>query len=997
MQFTKEFMEPFLLSQRTRAQEGPYTWAFRFLPTEGVWTEAVIHQVLRYLRDSPDSKESIRKETLYVNGVEGSSLLEVTGVPAIATYCLSEAPTTVAHRWFKRIVHASEMLPNELPLPILSQVIEELDTPAVDLGAWYDAPKNYRIVREFRYEVQDGITYVVRMVRESKDAFPTMKDSGVTVAPLGYEIWMECTDTPEIHTVLQHVVQVVQYITEQVSFLTQEEQQEVLSEYDALVSTVLQKPKYAKAGTVREEHHFLAPKPVTLEQVHLLEPSADTYGIVSVWQGYAVTDKADGERMLLYIAKNGCAYLINNVMDITDTGMRVKSSHLHGTLLDGELVHVHQRKDGSDRDLFAVFDIYFVEGKSVMDLPLIHKSGRNRYAAMQEVCDAKLWNTTKAHVDLRCKEHVAAEGDMMREVCKTLLMDAHKLPYDVDGLIFTPTELSVFGYYPGKPVPIPQNVRWDRVFKWKPAEQNTIDFLVEQGEEVFDPISKQRMREFKLYTGYNASQWEPITVKEGIRLRFDRGYSQQRFAGQELYRKKQFHPISHFEKGVGVALVPVQPNGQCICGDASVLEHQSIVEFAYDPSDPVEISKRWIPLRVRTDKTRIFQRTKHLSKTANDLSVATSIWRSIHSPVTKEMLMGTSHVPLSVIPATLEERLLGTDDVYYAREIPRQHLLSVHMLNFHNHGIKKMLYEYPQRKDALLELACGQAGDLPRWREGDYRFVMGVDYAKDNITNPSEGSYARMLKQRFAVKRLVQGVEKMVYTDMVFVVGDCAKQLANGEAAKGLDSESEEVLRILYNHKTAQEPYFDRLRGRAAKQFTVASCMFAIHYFFQSEDRLNGFLYNVSSNLRKNGVFLATFMDGNRVHTLLETSAKGVVEGRKMDGAVPVWALIQRYQGWSEEQGYFGKVVEVFLENTNHLIPEYLVNFELLVRKAKEYQLELVDTGMFSDTFAKLLAEAESKDAQRTKLHEDVLALKNDSVQTQFSFLNRWVIFKKTM
>lgn len=43
-------------------------------------------------------------------------------------------------------------------------------------------------------------------------------------------------------------------------------------------------------------------------------------------------------------------------------------------------------------------------------------------------------------------------------------------------------------------------------------------------------------------------------------------------------------------------------------------------------------------------------------------------------------------------PPEPEDTALDSEGQYYAREVPRDNLASVHMLNFHNHGVKKMLY-----------------------------------------------------------------------------------------------------------------------------------------------------------------------------------------------------------------------------------------------------------------------------------------------------------------
>ena len=680
------------------------------------------------------------------------------------------------------------------------------------------------------------------------------------------------------------------------------------------------------------------------------------------------------------------------------------------------------QEKGKIKDIFAAFDIYFLNGKSVMNLPLIYRrigvnessdkskkskedeSLQSRYDALVHICNKDSWDIRKSSIELIRKTIISAEGKVMKETCKDLLSGIRDLPYDVDGLIFTPTDLAVFGYYPRKPVTITENVKWDRVLKWKPAEQNTIDFLVEEGNIGQDIVSKRKYKEFKLYTGYNSNQWEPITPIDGLRLRHDREYAENARKMKSTYKAKLFKPFSYYEKGVEIAHVYLNEQNQPICEDGSIIDNKSIVEFAYNPNlKDIPIMKRWQPLRVRVDKTRIFKKTGKLSKTANDLTVAQSIWRSIHNPVYKEQITGVEDIPLEAISTSLEERLLGIDDVYYAREIPRQHMLSVHMLDFHNQGIKKELYSrIPiSRRDALLEIACGMAGDLPRWRDCGYKFIMGVDISRDNITNPREGAYARMVKQRQSLKMVVDGVESIIYPKVIFLIGDCAKKFENADAA-GDDEESRRLFQILYSQQntTRQIPYYLRdYVGRATRGFSLVSCMFAIHYFFETEEKLDGFFHNVSHNLKTGGYFITTFMDGLRVHELLTDSSNktpGIAEGKKIENTIPVWAIIKRYATF-EENNYYGKPVDVFLENINKLIPEYLVHFPTLVEKAKKYNLEVEDTGMFGDTYNNILSKVDRTlpSSKLSRVEKAVLELENDQIQTQFSFLNRWVIFKK--
>lgn len=995
MELSKDVMLPFLLSHKDMVtSKAERSWIFDLKYGDNNWPVQVFENTWANLRSRRDLQEKVHQESLSVIAEEGDQsgvLLKIRGIPHITTYCTHETVAAVPHTWKQTITVAKDILPDEFPMRVLS-VIEEKTAIEADAepAIWKDVPKYYILRKKFTYS-NEYFKYILSMTRRSVEPVSQMRVSGVTTEPISYEISMKCKKHDEPSRIIAGLTTLMQCMQNDYKVLSKTQNDDVLEGYSKLVRKNMVEMR--RRGEEAPSFFFFAPKPVTLEKMHILDPKHG-YGVVSIQSGYTVTDKADGERLLMYVHTDGFVYFINNIGDVRVTGVRAKSPKMHSSLIDGEYIPSSKRKDKDSNDLFMAFDLYYVGGESVMDLPLIadnesadKHSRKSRYAHLIEIIDTDMWEVhDDAYIDIRYKQHYAAEGADMFAACRNILGESSHLPYDIDGLIFTPKKLPVFGYYPNKPVKITENVRWDRVLKWKPSEQNTIDFLIE--------LDENRRGVMKLYTGYNATQWETISVMEGLRMRYDREYADKMRSAGEEYRAKLFQPISFYERGVEEAHVPLV-DGVIKAENGDVIGDRTIVEFAYDPNPRVPVSKRWKPLRVRDDKTRIFQRTGKLSKTANDLSVATSIWRTIHSPVTTAMISGIQDVNKSEVPDELEERLLGVDDTYYAREIPRQHMLSVHMLNFHNQGIKKMLYQIPSGRDALLELACGMAGDLPRWRDAHYRFILGVDLVRDNIVHPREGSYARVQKQKRAVTAIVGGIEKKIYPDMVFAIGDCALPLHDGSAANGIDEESKQLLRVVYrNGNTVPAPYMKYIAGRASRGFDTVSCQFAIHYFFQSEEKLNGFLANVSRNLKRGGIFIATFMDGDRVSQLLAESPNGVAEGRKMNDQVVVWAIIKRFGGLPDDQ-VFGRVVDVYLENTNRLIPEFLVKMDTLIEYAAAHNLELANTALFSQTFADLRAKVPENTSDRTHLDNDILTLDEDPVQKKFSFLNRWVVFKK--
>jgi hypothetical protein len=233
---------------------------------------------------------------------------------------------------------------------------------------------------------------------------------------------------------------------------------------------------------------------------------------------------------------------------------------------------------------------------------------------------------------------------------------------------------------------------------------------------------------------------------------------------------------------------------------------------------------------------------------------------------------------------------------------------------------------------------------------------------------------------------------------MVFVAGDCGKSVMDGECSLSIkDQESYNTLQLVLNkRKNNSQKYYSNIVSQGVNGFDVCSCMFSIHYFFKNEETLNTYLNNVTSLLKKGGTFFCTFMDGKRIEDAIIENGGDMVEGRKNTNtinSVPIWAIIRRYE--KDVIDKYNKKIDVFIESTNKFIPEYLVSYELLVEKCKDYNLEIVESELFSEYFNKLKNEIPDDDNDKESMDKIIMELDKDDVQKKFSFFNRWCIFKK--
>ena len=171
---------------------------------------------------------------------------------------------------------------------------------------------------------------------------------------------------------------------------------------------------------------------------------------------YSVTEKADGERFLLYVAPNGFFYFISRKMDISLAPYKPRPE-LANSIIDGEL---------SDNTFYS-FDAAFIKGKSIVKQPLTKRLD-SVLDVLMTVRDNRL-KMKVFYVDTPggIKSYPGNKSTKFKtiyEAAADVWSRRSKFSYELDGLIFTPVD----------------DVYTSRtIYKWK--DENTIDFYYKSG------------------------------------------------------------------------------------------------------------------------------------------------------------------------------------------------------------------------------------------------------------------------------------------------------------------------------------------------------------------------------------------------------------------------------------------------------------------------------------------------------------------------------------
>ena len=192
----------------------------------------------------------------------------------------------------------------------------------------------------------------------------------------------------------------------------------------------------ARAWGSNDPERFPGPQPISIERRHFP---------LLLKQPYLVCEKTDGVRQMLVCLEKRC-FLIDRAFHLEEIRACVPSD----TIFDCE------RVDG----LLLVYDAVMVKGESLLKKPLTE-----RLAAAEKVIKSII-RMSKDQVTIRLKK--------MRPLAEVEHVLSASYPYETDGLIFTPIN-----------EPIRMGTH-ETMFKWKPRETITVDFLVRSTGDSID-------------------------------------------------------------------------------------------------------------------------------------------------------------------------------------------------------------------------------------------------------------------------------------------------------------------------------------------------------------------------------------------------------------------------------------------------------------------------------------------------------------------------------
>ena len=801
-----------------------------------------------------------------------------------------------------------------------------------------------------------------------------------------------------------HLIYLLEIITDTKLLLSTSQKNSIIKRYKLLTNQKKPRPE------------FIGPQPVTLNYDHLLVKNN-----INIIKGYAVTEKADGIRCLLFITEN-TGYLITSKMEIRYTG--IKFPNVEGEwLLDGE--YITKNKEGGDIKLYMIFDVYYngnLTPKPAYSYPWMTTQDKNpsrlnilnnfKVLIAEQISDGlenirigiKEYEYGAQVLSDPSKNKVAydKECNLIFQKCKSILDKQGSYEYYIDGLILLPVYLGVKGDNINKS-PSYIGGEWPYNFKWKPPEENTIDFKVltekvgtSKKDKIFTINDEngvlQKYKKLHMINGYK--EQDDMSLDFCMKLLMN--------DPKNFEKTKKFSPLDAFclhpksrcppkeEENVGDTNVFLEDNKILCEKDKSEVRDGDIVEMRYN-KDGLN-GMVWEPLRVRHDK-----------QYPNKKTTADNVWKTITVPITNDLITGIQPYDSGKITQNID--MAGDTEYYVSQNRSPQTEILTSLHNYIKNSLICGVCSSFKKHIHYLDLSCGRGGDVEKYTNPDnnIKFVLGFD-----ISNVNEAC-----RRYFFAQNTSKGV---------FLQSDTSKNIKLNESNMDI-KHSEAMINILYGlTKKIPATYtniYKEYKGLAKKGFDVISSQFTLHYYLKDEDTFNGFLKNIYENINKDGYFIATFYNGNKLFNMFSWLEKNDKIEYVTDEGDIIYKIGKKYDNdnfiydKANTDNMFGNTISVFMDSIGQEIEEYLVNLDFLIDSFKEKGLELVTptpdkkySGIFNkecldngfgsfENVIEHLPTITKKDKIFQDRYKNALKINKDKDLQLLSGLNVYLIFQK--
>ncbi len=805
-----------------------------------------------------------------------------------------------------------------------------------------DADKiNYRYKQRMSLELSEELHIDMTIVKASDNI------STVSNAIKNYEIEIDYTmhnkkdksDKSILETIYNEAENIKKVMTNSDILITKEEQKEIIDKY---VKT-LYGTSFEGANNI---NNLYSMQPISAEVQHIVD---------NIPNKYSATDKADGEKYQLYVYKDEC-YLISNNLHVKKMG--VKNKELNDTIVEGELIYIDEKRIY----LFMIFDCLYYKGndmrgtiklserlsnivtisKSFKYEPYIIKDYdmkgafnldhiKNYYSdnikSFYKQLNAEINKMKPNQVLIYPKIFLYPSGGSSSEVFlfadiiwNNCTKNANvECPYLLDGIIFTPLEQKYSRDRKEQRYPI---------YKYKPPHTNSLDVFI-----TFEK-NKDTGGYMDIFDNSLPDKIENKTFRV-INL----------FVGDIVGGREQPVPFMKEENNSVIYLPLVDGNIRDIEGN--IVMDNTVVEIIYTNETTMPHPYRWQVLKTRWDKTESVMR--YNKRYGNNKDVAEKIWKSMIESVTIEEIANLSNpksydMQMKLLTSRLDSSIINSQkkqDIYYQKITN----LLKKLREFHNWIKSILIYTYCSPtsntlggkivRQSVLDIGCGRGGDILKMyhaRVGEY---VGIDVDFEGIYSATDGAISRynFLKTKFPD-----------FGKVSFIQADGSVPLDSASQIKAIPNLSKE------NIKAIEKNFGNNQKSK----FDVISSQMVIHYLFNNEESITNLVHNIKTYLKKDGFVILTLFEPDQIIPQFDENGKITAYYTDDDGKRNIlYEIVKKYSD-TKSSNNIGLPIDVhmsWISEEGKYIEEYLVSKELMINTMKRAGCRLVDTDLFSNLF----------------------------------------------
>lgn len=545
-------------------------------------------------------------------------------------------------------------------------------------------------------------------------------------------------------------------------------------------------------------------------------------------ENFYASVKIDGDRCIMIIDKT-TVNIVSGRLNVATLSTIATKNITSTTIFDGEILYDNPKdKDNSKYKLY-IFDVMVWNGKNLTN-DQFHK----RLAYIPKAIELFKGNVEKISVE--SQEFVKLSQKQFGKELATLYKK--KQSYPEDGIIFTPSEeKETKGNY----------IRM-KIYKWKPLDENSIDFLMKKVPKELHGrppyVCKSNEELYILFSGIAYNVFKNLSLEYIERYR-------DIFDSKNIQRQPYF-PIQFTPSNYEHAYIYKHPTGskdpykgEILDGRVGEFRHSSYdwkTRKGKQSEEPLTLSnEKWEMLRIREDKDVEAKRGNYFG---NDFLVAEMTWQNYFNPLTLQVLTN---------PEVSD---------YFAEESSQLYKAQRGFNSF----VKGALLQQSKGVNWIVDMAAGKGQDMFRIDKLNVKNALFIDIDAAALNE--------------LVNRRLESVKAKQHAKQDFKSNNMSVHVLQADLSQPFEKTltaisefkipmTENVISKQKMHKETSAIAAIQLAG--GKQFLadMVICNFAIHYLLPNPDALRNLIKLVYSLLKPNGVFVFTCFDGETVFDLL--------------------------------------------------------------------------------------------------------------------------------